>query len=88
VGVGEVEERRGAEGAALKERFEYMTKEQGKGKKKAIVAVARKLGVLLLMLMKNGTCYEVRHFKAGRRGAKSAELLAAVKKPFAEALSA
>jgi hypothetical protein len=63
-----------------------MTKIQGKGKKKAIVAVARKLGVL--PLMKNGTCYEVRHFNVGRRGAKSAELLAAVKKPFAEALSA
>jgi hypothetical protein len=64
-----------------------MTKIQGKGKKKAIVAVARKLGVLLLTLMKNGTCYEVRHFNVGR-AVKSAELLAAVKKPFAEALSA
>jgi transposase len=71
---------RSKNGGALKERFEYMTKIQGKGKKKAIVAVARKLGVL--PLMKNGTCYEVGHFKAGRRGAKSAELLAA------EALSA
>jgi hypothetical protein len=73
---------RSKNGGALKERFEYMTKEQGKGKKKAIVAVALKLGVLLLTLMKNGTCYEVRHFNIGRRGAKSAELLAA------EALSA
>jgi transposase len=78
--VGEVEERRGAEGAALKERFEYMTKIRGKGKKKAIVAAARKLGVLPLTLMKNGTCYEAGHFNVGRRGAKSAELLAAVKK--------
>jgi transposase len=77
---------RSKNGGALKERFEYMTKEQGKGKKKAIVAVARKLGVL--PLMKNGTYYEVRHFNIGRRGAKSAELLAAVKKPFVEALSA
>jgi hypothetical protein len=38
-------------------------------------------------VVKNGTCYEVRHFKAGH-AAKSAELLAAVKKPFAEALIA
>jgi hypothetical protein len=73
---------RSKNGGALKERFEYMTKIQGKGKKKAIVAVARKLGVLPHTLMKNGTCYEVGHFNIGRRGAKSAELLAA------EALSA
>jgi hypothetical protein len=39
-------------------------------------------------VVKNGTCYEMRHFNVGRRGAKSAELLAAVKKPFAKALSA
>jgi hypothetical protein len=69
----------------LKERFEYMTKIQVKGKKKAIVAAVRKMGVL--PLMKNGTCYEVKYFKA-QRAAKSTELLAAVKKPFAEALSA
>jgi transposase len=49
-------------GGALKERYEYMTKEKGKGKKKAIVAIARRLGVLLYTLLKNGTRYEVRHF--------------------------
>jgi transposase len=56
------------DGGALRERYEYMTVEKGLGKKKAIVAIARRLGVLLYTLMKNGTTYEVRHFKkAGRR---------------------
>jgi transposase len=50
-------------GGALKERYEYMTVEKGLGKKKAIVAIARRLGVLLYTLMKNRTSYEVRHFK-------------------------
>jgi transposase len=51
------------DGGALRERFEYMTETKGKGKKKAIVAIARRLGVLMYTLMKNGTDYEVRHFK-------------------------
>jgi hypothetical protein len=34
-----------------------MTKEKGTGKKKAVVAVARRLGVLLYTLLKNGTVY-------------------------------
>jgi transposase len=50
-------------GGALRERFEYMTQEKGIGKKKAIVAIARRLGVLLYTLMKQRTRYEVRHFK-------------------------
>jgi hypothetical protein len=52
----------------LRERYEYMTKEQGKGKKKTIVAIARRLGELMYTLMKKGTEYEVRHFKAGAKG--------------------
>jgi hypothetical protein len=40
-----------------------MTQKKGKGKKKAIVAIARRLGVLLYTLLKNGTTYEVRHFE-------------------------
>jgi hypothetical protein len=51
---------------ALKERFEYMTKEKGTGKKKAVVAVARRLGVLLLTLLKNGTVCEARRFRQGK----------------------
>jgi transposase len=59
------------EGGALREQFEYMTKEQGKGKKKAIVAVARKLGILMWTILKKGTEYEVRHFRVGKPGVKA-----------------
>jgi transposase len=62
-----------SKGGALRERFEYMTGEQGKGKKKTIVALARRLGELMYTLMKKGTEYEVRHFKAGPK--KAAELV-------------
>jgi transposase len=55
-----------AVGGALKERYEYMTGEKGKGKKQAIVAIARRLGELMYTLLKNGSEYEVRHFKPGR----------------------
>jgi transposase len=51
------------DGGALRERYEYMTQEKGIGKKKAIVAIARRLGVLLYTLMRKGTSYEVRHFR-------------------------
>jgi transposase len=57
---------RSKNGGALKERFEYMVKEKGIGKKKAIVAVARRLGVLLYTLQKNGTVYEARQFRPGK----------------------
>jgi transposase len=50
------------DGCALKERFEYMTKEKGTEKKKAIMAAARRLGALL----KNGTIYEARRFRPGK----------------------
>jgi hypothetical protein len=36
-------------------------------KKKAIVAIARGLGVLLYTLMKRGTEYEMRHFKGAAK---------------------
>jgi transposase len=53
-------------GGALKERYEYMTKEKGLGKKKAIVAIARRLGELLWTLLRQGTDYEVRHFPGNK----------------------
>jgi transposase len=53
-------------GGALKERYEYMTKEKGLGKKKAIVAIARRLGELLWTLLRQGTDYEVRHFSGNK----------------------
>jgi hypothetical protein len=34
-------------GGALKERFEYMTRKKGTSKKKAVAAVARRLGELI-----------------------------------------
>lgn len=45
---------------ALKDRYLYMTQVQSKGKKIAIVAVARKLAELMYTLLKNGTSYEKR----------------------------
>ena len=56
------------DGGALRERFEYMTKTKGMSRKKAIVAsnlrfAARRLAELLYTMLKNGTDYEVRHFK-------------------------
>ncbi|MDR0642090.1 MAG: IS110 family transposase [Treponema sp.] len=53
-------------GGTLKERYEYMTKEKGIGKKKAIVAIARRLGELLWTLLRQGTDYEVRHFSGNK----------------------
>jgi len=57
---------RSKKGGALKERYKYMTEERGVSKKKAIVAVARRMSELLYALMKNGTEYEVRKFRAGQ----------------------
>jgi transposase len=62
------------DGGALWERYEYMTVEKGIGKKKAIVGIARRLGVLLYTLMKKGTTYEVRHFQGVHRKADSKAL--------------
>jgi transposase len=57
---------RAKSGGALRERYEYMTKEKGLGKKKAIVAIARRLGELLWTLLRQGTDYEVRHFSGNK----------------------
>jgi len=52
-----------------------MTKEKGLSKKKAIVAVARRLSELLYTLMKNRTDYEARKFIKGReKGEEIAQL--------------
>jgi transposase len=53
-------------GGALRERYWYMTEGKGLGKKKSIVAIARRLAELLYSLMKNGTEYEVRKFVGGK----------------------
>jgi transposase len=61
-------------GGSLKERYEYMTKEKGISKKKAIVAIARRLAELLYALMRDGTSYEVRKFKLGSEEGKKFKL--------------
>ena len=49
-------------GGKLKERYEYMTVEKSKSKKKAIVAIARRIAELLYTLMRDGTKHEARPF--------------------------
>ena len=51
---------RSRDGGALKDKFLYMTQFQSKGKKIAIVAIARKLAELMYILLKNDTSYEKR----------------------------
>jgi hypothetical protein len=53
---------RSKKGGALKERYTYMTQTKGLGKKKSIVAIARRLAELLWALVRNGTDYEIRKF--------------------------
>jgi transposase len=50
-------------GGALRERFIYLTKHQGKSKKKTIVAIRRRLAELMYSVLKNKTEYEVRSWK-------------------------
>ena len=61
-------------GGKLKARYEYMTIEKSISKKKAIVAIARRLSELLYTLMKNGTRYEEREFRPGKGAEKLAEM--------------
>jgi len=49
-------------GGKLKERFEYMTIEQSKSRKKAIVAIARRMAELLYTMMRDGTWYASKPF--------------------------
>ena len=58
---------RSKKGGCLKERYKYMTEVKAISKKKAIVAIARRLAELLYTLMKNGTEYEVRKFRPEKR---------------------
>jgi transposase len=49
-------------GGKLKERFEYMTREKSISKKKAIVAIARRLSELMYTMMRDGTWYVPKPF--------------------------
>jgi transposase len=64
------------DGGALRERYEYMTKTKGIGSKKAIVAIARRLGALMYTVLKHGTDYEVRHLSVGKKSAEELARLA------------
>lgn len=55
---------RAKKAGALKEKYLYMTQVQSKGKKVAIVAVARKLAELMYTLLKTGASYEKRALPA------------------------
>ena len=65
---------RAKEGGKLKERFRYMTVEKSKSKKKAIVAIARRMAELLYTLMRDGTGYEARPFIREKKGEELAQL--------------
>jgi transposase len=54
-------------GGKLKERYEYMTIEKSKSKKKAIVAVARRLAELMYTMMRDGTRHVPRLFMSDRK---------------------
>jgi transposase len=51
---------RSRNGGALKDKFIHMTDVQSKGRKVAIVAVARKLAEMMYSMLRNGTSYEKR----------------------------
>ena len=64
------------EGGKFKEMYEYMTKEKSKSKKKAIVAVARRIAELLYLLMRDEVRYVSRAFISSekKKGNEKAQL--------------
>jgi hypothetical protein len=52
----------------LKERYEYMTREKGMGKTKAIAAAARRLGELMYTILKKKTGYGGEAFDGRQAG--------------------
>ena len=67
---------RSKKGGKLKEQFNYMTIEKSISKKKAIVAIARRLGEMLYTLMKYGTEFEVRQYVPQKEESKKLAQLA------------
>jgi transposase len=65
-------------GGKLRERYEYMTQEKSKSKKKAITAIARRLAELLYTLMKDGKGYENRPFIREKKAVDELARLAAI----------
>ena len=58
---------RSKDGGKLKEIYKDMTKDRSTSKKKAIVAVARRIGELLYTLMRDGTKYESKPYKRDKK---------------------
>jgi len=58
---------RAKNGGSFKELFTYMTIERSISKKKAIVAVARRIGELLYTLMRDGSRYESKPYNRDRK---------------------
>jgi len=63
-------------GGKLKERYEYMTQEKAISKKKAIVAIARRLAEEMYTLLRDGTRHEFRPFTPEKSPAKKLAQLA------------
>jgi len=54
---------RSRKGGSLKERYEYLTKLQGKSKKKTIVSIGRRMAELMYTILREKTKYEARPWK-------------------------
>ena len=67
---------RSGNGGKLKERYEYMTVEKSISKKKAIVAIARRLAEMMYVLMRDGTRYEPGPFVREKKAAEDLARLA------------
>jgi transposase len=65
-------------GGALKEWFLYATSSQGKGKKKSIVAVSRKLAALMFTLLRDKNKFEARKFVLPKQNQQGVSHLAEI----------
>jgi transposase len=65
---------RAKKGGKLRERYEYMTGVRSISKKKAIVAIARRLAEEMYTLMRDGTRHEARPFTPGKGKAEAGEI--------------
>jgi len=64
---------RSKNGGALRDRYAHLTREQGKGKKKTIVAIGRRMAELMYSMLRSKTDYEARAWKKPSNTATLAE---------------
>jgi transposase len=57
---------RSKSGGALRERYKYITAQQGASKKKTIVSIGRRMAEMMYSVMRNKSEYEVRQWKGVR----------------------